>query len=157
MYVGVHISQLEQKTMELSKNKCCWITPPKNLLLRTDTSQKRPQKNPGMGQVYIALLFCIVMVLISMGSRLWKSFRDMDEGVTRAGYYSLSLLTSSVGLQRGEKHLLISVKLSWITGSSLLYFKFRMFFFEVNMGGFLWFDLSVSHRCCSPVQNQSTF
>lgn len=120
-------------------------------------ARKSLQKNPGMGQGYIAVLFCIAMVLISMGPRLWKSFRDMDEGVTHV----LGITCSPYllcGATKGEKHLLISVKLSQLTSSSLLYFKLRPYFSELSMGSFFCgLILVFSHRCCSSAQNQSCF
>lgn len=48
------------------------------------------------------------------------------------------------GATKGEKHLLISVKPSQLTSSSLLYFKFRPYFSELSMDRyFLWSDFSV--------------
>lgn len=38
------------------------------------------------------------------------------------------------GAIKGEKHLLISVKLSQLPSSSLLYFKLRPYFSELSMG-----------------------
>lgn len=63
------------------------------------------------------------------------------------------------GATKGEKHLLISVKPSQLTSSSLLYFKFRPYFSELSMDRFFFCGLILvfSHRCCSPAQNQSCF
>lgn len=125
--------------------------PPKYLLLRTATSQKSPPKNPGMGQGCIALLFCIAMPLVSMGSRLWKSFRGTDRGLNHsAGHYLLTLVTSCVGIQRGEEHY--SCKTILDHNTSIYGCKMRLYFFEVNKGGFFCgLILVFSHRCCPPV------
>lgn len=71
MYVGVHSTQMKQKIMMFSKNRCCWIIPPKKTLLRANIRQKIPQKNPTMGQHYFALLFCIAMLLILKDQALY--------------------------------------------------------------------------------------
>lgn len=53
----------------------------KKPLLRANTRQKIPQKNPAMGQRYFALLFCIVMLLIlkDQGSE-YELYMQQTEG-----------------------------------------------------------------------------
>lgn len=81
--------------------------------MRTNTSQKIPQKNPAMGQCYFALLFCIALPLILM-DQVSEYALDMqtDRRVTFCNVLHITLLPFCVRLQRGEKHLLISVKFS---------------------------------------------
>lgn len=64
MYVGVHSTQMEQKTMELNKNRCCWIIPPKKTLLRTNASEKIPEKNPAM-DFYKTIFLIVIFVFFS--------------------------------------------------------------------------------------------